>query len=283
MKKINLIFMLVALTLSAHAWLPADSVIITRMLSQAPAKATPLYFARCLKGKPYVAHTLEVNDTERLVVNVRELDCTTLVENAVAMTLCVRNDQRTFADFRHWLTLLRYRRGQLDGYPSRLHYFTDWINDNVAMGLVSEVVNDGVPFSGVQTISVNYMSEHPQQYKALKNHPEFVPVIAKQERRLTGQQYRFIPKSIIRSKAVNRQLVRDGDILAITCTKEGLDIAHVGVAVWKEDGLHLLHASSQQKQVIEDPLPLSTYLARHSSFTGIRVIRVQNSIDRVGE
>ncbi|MDE6688975.1 MAG: DUF1460 domain-containing protein, partial [Prevotella sp.] len=114
MKKINLIFILVALTLSAHAWLPADSIIITRMLNQAPAKATPLYFARCLKGKPYVAHTLEVNDTERLVVNVRELDCTTLVENAVAMILCVQNKQRTFADFRYWLTQLRYRQGQLD-------------------------------------------------------------------------------------------------------------------------------------------------------------------------
>jgi hypothetical protein len=54
----------------------------------------------------------------------------------------------------------------------------------------------------------------------------------------------------------------------------------VGVAVWHNDGLHMLHASSMKKKVIEDPLTLSAYLSKHPSFTGIRVIRVQSSTGR---
>lgn len=283
MKRLCLICLLSCLSLGFGLCQPADSTTVSRLLQQAPANASPLYFARQLKGKPYVSHTLEVNDREQLVVNLRELDCTTLVENAVALTLCVHAGQRSFADYRHWLTQLRYRQGRLDGYPSRLHYFTDWINDNVDMRLVSEVVSDAAPFSTVQTVSVSYMSAHASQYKALKNRPEFIPVIAEQEHRLTGQQHRYIPKREIKNTAALRAIVHDGDILAITCTKEGLDIAHVGVAVWHNDGLHMLHASSMKKQVIEDPLTLSSYLSRHPSFTGIRVIRVRSSIGRASE
>ena len=46
---------------------------------------TSLDFARRLKGRPYVASTLEVADPERLVVNLRGLDCATLVETASAL------------------------------------------------------------------------------------------------------------------------------------------------------------------------------------------------------
>ena len=280
MKRLCLIFLLAFLSLGSGICQPSDSITVCRLLQQAPADASPLYFARLLKGKPYVGHTLEVNDTEQLVVNLRELDCTTLVENAAALTLCVHAGQQSFADFRYWLTQLRYRQGHLDGYTSRLHYFTDWINDKVDMGLASEVVSNAAPFTAVQKVSVSYMSKHSDQYKALKAHPEFVPVIAEQEHHLTGQQHRYIPKREIKNTAALRNLVHDGDILAITCTKEGLDIAHVGVAVWHNDGLHMLHASSMKKKVIEDPLTLSAYLSKHPSFTGIRVIRVQSSTGR---
>ena len=36
----------------------------------------------------------------------------------------------------------------------------------------------------------------------------------------------------------------NGDIIAITTKMPGLDIAHVGIAEYKEGKLHLLHASS---------------------------------------
>lgn len=276
-----LLLLLTTLTLSTAAQQQlSDSALVVQMLTEAPADASPLHFACLLKGRPYVSHTLEVNDREQLVVNLRQLDCTTLVENAATMALCVASGRRTYADYCRLLTQLRYRQGRLEGYTSRLHYFTDWINDNVALGLVSDQATAEAPFTAVQTVSVDYMSRHPQSYRALKSHPEMVPTIAAQEQRLTGQKHRYIPKAQIRNTPALRKVVHDGDILAITCTKQGLDIAHVGIAVWHADGLHMLHASSLKKKVIEDPLTLSAYLKGHPSFTGIRVIRVQSSTDR---
>lgn len=252
-----------------------DSLFVVQTLKDAPAE--PLYFARKLLGRPYVAHTLEVNakGDERLVVNTRQLDCTTLVENVVALTLCAKNDKRRFEDFLYFLRQLRYRQGIIDGYPSRLHYFSDWIDDKTAMGMVSEVQQTTAPFTAVQTLNINYMSRHPQAYEALKAHPDFVATIAQQEKQLTGRQYRYIPKLMVRNTQAMRQAVLDGDIIAITCSKPGLDIAHLGFAVWRSDGLHLLNASSIHKKVVEEPMTLGQYLKKHQSHTGIRVIRVK--------
>jgi hypothetical protein len=71
-----------------------------------------------------------------------------------------------------------------------------------------------------------------------------------------------------------RQTIHDGDIIAITCNKKGLDIAHLGFAVWKKNGLHLLNASQLRKKVVEEPMTLYRYLQKHPSHTGIRIIRI---------
>ena len=250
-----------------------DSLTVVRLLSEAPG-ADPLWLARQLKGRPYVAHTLEVNDREQLVVNTRQLDCTTLVETVAALAICVKEKKRDFCSFCQVLRVLRYRAGRIDGYPSRLHYFTDWIEDNARMGLVKEVSSEGKPFTALQTVSVSFMSRHPEAYKALKAKPELVKVIARQEKQLTGRRYRYIPKSKVVDTKEMRETVHDGDIIAITCSKPGLDIAHLGFAVWRQDGLHLLNASQLHKKVVEEPMTLGQYLAKHPSFTGIRVVRL---------
>ncbi len=275
----------VTLCLAVHAkylgdvkQLPADSITICKLLAEArqlPASANlPLFFAQKFIGRPYVASTLEGDAQERLVVNTRQLDCTTLVENVVALTLCAQNKQYTYYAYKHALVDLRYRGGVIDGYPSRLHYFTEWITDNTKAGVVSEVQSPNPPFSAVQAVKVNFMSTHPQKYQALREHPEFVGAISKMEREVSGAKYRFIPKKYVGNKKFLRKAINDGDIIAITCNKKGLDIAHLGFAVWKKDGLHLLNASQLHKKVVLEPMTLYKYLQKHSSHTGIRIIRI---------
>ena len=255
-----------------------DSVFVTKMLEEArrlpDGTNLPLHFAQRFLGRPYVAHTLEVADPERLVVNTRQLDCTTLVENVTALTLCVRRKTFSFSDFKRTIQELRYRDGRLTDYTSRLHYFSDWINDNSRRGNVTDVSTKGAPFNAVQQLNINYMSRHPQSYAALKKHPAMVPVIAAQEVALTGRRYRYIPRAdVVDSKAM-RAAVHDGDIIAITCSKPGLDIAHLGFAVWRSDGLHLLNASQLHKKVVLEPMTLGEYLKKHPSHTGLRIIRI---------
>lgn len=256
-------------------WQEADSIKICRLLGQGSQQTTTLWLARQFLDVPYVAHTLEVNDHERLVVNTRQLDCTTLVETVTALKRCTRQGRKTFADYRQELQRLRYRDGRLTDYTSRLHYFSDWIDNKVSMGLVEEVQRPNPPFTAVQKLNINYMSQHPQSYKALKEHPQFVPVIRQQEEALTGRTYRYIPKAQVRNTQLLRQTVKDGDIIAITCSKAGLDIAHLGFAVWRKDGLHLLNASMLHKKVVEEPMTLYRYLQKHPTFTGIRIIRIK--------
>lgn len=253
----------------------ADSLKICRLLRDANKQTTTLWFARQFLNIPYVAHTLEVNPAEQLVVNTRQLDCTTLVETVTALTLCAHQGKRSWNDYLSTLRTLRYRKGKLDGYPSRLHYFSDWIADKTAMSIVKEIQSPNPPFSAVQHINVNYMSTHPDAYQALKAHPEWVSVIRQQEETLSGTTSRYIPKSALkRNTKALRQAVHDGDIIAITCNKKGLDIAHLGFAVWKKDGLHLLNASQIHKKVVQEPMTLYQYLQKHPSHTGIRIIRI---------
>ena len=259
---------------------PAYRIAIEAFLrdaKQQPAKTNfPLYFARKFLDVPYVAHTLEVNDDEQLVINVDELDCTTLVETVTALTLCAYRKEFTYAAYQNALRNMRYRDGVINGYPSRIHYFTDWIMSNQQAGIVSEIQQPNPPFTAVQTVKVSYMSEHPQSYKALKAHPEYVSEIRQMEQRLTGQKFRFIPKSEVKNTEAMRSAVHDGDIIAITCNKPGLDIAHLGFALWRKDGLHLLNASQLHKKVVEEPMTLYQYLQKHPSHTGIRIIRINH-------
>ena len=276
MNRFYLVFALLLIySLNGISQKESDSVFVERVLCEAPDSAGTLYFARLFQGRPYVAHTLEVNDVEELVVNTRQLDCTTLVENVVALSLCHQQGKRSFNDFCTTLQALRYRHGILDNYPSRLHYFTDWIMDKTEMGIVSEIQMKEAPFTALQTIKVNYMSLHPKAYKALAAHPEFIPQIVTQEKALTGKTFHYIPKSEVKNTNLLRSVVKDGDILAITCSKPGLDIAHLGFAVWRKDGLHLLNASMIHHKVVEEPMTLRQYLYKHPSDTGIRVVRLK--------
>ena len=258
----------------------ADSILIEQLLADGNAQKCDkgqdvLYFARKFLGKPYVAHTLELfPDDERLVLNTRELDCTTYVDIVVALTLCSRRGETTFRQFVHQLHMQRYWNGVCDGYPSRIHYFTDWMRDNSRLGFVAEIQSPNPPFTAVQTLKVNYMTTHPQSYVSLKRHPEYLPLIAEKERDLTGRKYRYIPTAQLADSRVLRNTVNDGDIIAITSLTPGLDIAHLGIAVLHDDGLHMIDASSRHKKVVEESITMQQYLRNRRNADGIRIVRL---------
>ena len=109
-------------------------------------------------GTPYVEKTLEVGDTETLVVNFGGLDCTTFVENVLAFSLMLKNQQQDFENFTENLETVRYRNGNLEGYPSRLHYFTEWIRNNEKKGLVKDITAE---LGGVELEkAINFMGTH---------------------------------------------------------------------------------------------------------------------------
>ena len=275
---VALVFSYVLMAQGKVTFLPSDSIKIEHLLSEAKEMSKEdnaiLYFARKFIDIPYIAHTLETKDKEHLVINTRQLDCLTLVETASALAICHMRGLSSFTDYCDILRLLRYRSGVTDGYPSRIHYFSEWITDNKAKGLVDNIEFSSIPFTAVGKVNVWFMGKHPERYSMLNGRTNDINAIREIENNINGQYFRFIPKDGITNNAVMRHTVRDGDILAIVTSIPGLDIAHVGIAVWHSDGLHLLNASSLHHKVIEEPMTLSEYMSKHRSQLGFRVVRL---------
>ena len=246
-------------------------------LLQLDAGANPvLYYARKLIGIPYVGHTLEGNEPEQLVINLHQLDCTTLVETVLALAKTRAGGGTALHEYAAKLTDLRYRGGQMNGYTSRLHYFDWWINDNIRRGNVAEV-SDTKQCNATFRVDNHYMTRHPDAYEHLKGRPERIDSIRMLEEAGNGGTFRYLPKEKTLLGKGELGFIHDGDVVAIVTSKDGLDYAHLGFAVWSKDGkLHLLNASSIHKKVVEEPKTIHQYLKEHPSFLGIRVLRLSS-------
>lgn len=260
-----------------------DSIKIVALLREArglPAKTNDvLFFAKKFIGIPYGAATLEKSDTERLIINLDLLDCTTYVDVVTSLTLCHRKGLSSFKDFCRYLQKIRYHRGLIDGYTSRNHYYSSWIQNAENQHLVHELTPadrpNVSPFTSVQRLNIYFMSKNSHLYPALVKHPEYIPLIRKSEEELTGRTVRYIPKKALGGPKYLLGMVQDGDILAMVTRKSGLDVSHLGFAVWGKDGkLHLLNASSLRKQVVLEPRTLQAYSNSQKLQLGVRVIRI---------
>ena len=253
-----------------------DSNRVEKWLNEAHAlpkdSCRTLHFAKQMLGVPYVAGTLDGNSSEELVIRTDALDCTTFVETVLALCIADRRDARSFAGFKKALTDVRYREGVLNGYASRLHYFTDWIRDNELMGFVKECTSEATCVQS-QELWLDFMSTHPDSYLPMKQDSSLVKEIALLEKNWQGVQVAYIPKDKLNLSSEELK-IKDGDILAITTNIKGLDVVHVGFAFWKSGKLHLLHASSIAKKVIEDPQSLYDYSKNKKAHTGVRAMRV---------
>ncbi len=217
-------------------------------------------------GAPYVAHTLETVP-EQLVINLREFDCTTFAENVLALSRTIKSKNPSFDQFAKELQFIRYHNGKIDGYPSRIHYFSDWIFENNIKKLVKDVSKEIAETR--YPLKVNFMSTHPGSYRQLSD-STLIPVIANQEKEISSRKMYFIPEEMIAEK---EHLLKDGDIAGITTNVKGLDISHVVILQRKDGRIHLLHASTSANKVILSEETLEDYLKNSKSATGIMVAR----------
>lgn len=247
-----------------------DYSIVAGKIFQTPAKEslnlTILDIAQQFLGKPYVAATLE-KSPEGLVLNLDEFDCYTLVENVLALSLAKHNPEAGLDVYREYLQLLRYRDGIIDGYASRIHYFTDWANQAIdndfLINITSEVGEE-------QSKHIDFMSKNRRLYPALVKDDKVWSLIVKTEEELNKQEFYFVPKEKFRTVEGD---IENGDIIAFTSTVNGLDVNHEGFAIRKNGKLHLLHASLDEKKVIISTETLEQYLNKIKKHSGIMIFR----------
>lgn len=253
-----------------------DSVKVVGVLNKVKALSSgenkTVFIAKQFLGVPYVASTLERGKEEQLIVNLHELDCTTFVETVTALAIASEKKNPDFNDFIAALQLVRYRDGKLDGYSSRLHYFSEWIQNNVDKGLIEDITSG----KGTSSLALNlfFMSTHADKYPRLINNSRNIEKIRETERNLEGREICYFAKADLNNPQIVKN-IKNGDLIAIVTNIKGLDIAHVGITTYKNGELHLLHASSKYMKVVIEGVNIYSQLKDNKTQTGVRVMRIK--------
>ncbi|WP_229599003.1 N-acetylmuramoyl-L-alanine amidase-like domain-containing protein [Runella sp. CRIBMP] len=239
-----------------------------RIPPKATQAKTALHIAESFLGKPYVAHTLE-KTPEALVCDLQNFDCYTFVESVLALTLTQKASGR-YDEYQSFLQKLRYRKGKITGYGSRLHYFLEWKHQAVAQGWLVDVTES---LGGLKIQpTIQFMTTHRGFYPAL-NDEKTLAEIQNAERQLSQIPWFYIPKNKV---AAIESKLQDGDIIGITSGIAGLDFNHEGFVVRKGARAYLLHASSDLKKVTLSAEPLADYLAKIKKHSGVVVLRIND-------
>ncbi len=222
-------------------------------------------------GSPYVAHTIEGFQNEPLVLNFSAFDCTTFVENSLSLyhlqyenLEVVATEENHLKTYAQLLEDIRYRNRERAGYTSRLHYFTEWIQNNEKKGYVFDITED----LGGSTIekTLDFMSSHRSSYSALEDDRIFEDWV-EIEKELNPMRFAVLGLDAIKTAAIE-----EGDIIAFATNIDGLDVTHTGIAIEKNKKIHLLHASSSGSVVISKK-PLYKFAQGINRCTGIIIVR----------
>jgi hypothetical protein len=253
------------------AFAPSDSVIFLEKQKTASPETTlsakTLAVAQSFLGTPYATGTLDVNVTEQLVVNLRQLDCWTLVENSLAIAQTGDGD---FETYQSHLQQLRYWGGTVSGFGSRIHYFSGWLLQAEKNGHLRDLTKDmgGIPYRK----KISYITARPDKYPQIRKADNF-RAVQSAEKRINAHAWHYIPKAKV---AAMEHLIQEGDIIMLTSIKKDLDIAHQGFAVRRNGRIHLLNASSLSKRVVISKQTLTQYLASQKGQSGIMVARLKD-------
>ena len=90
------------------------------------------------------------------------------------------------------------------------------------------------------------------------------------EKNLSRRNFTIIDKNKVSARI---KTIQTGDIIAFATDAEGLDVAHVGFALWQGKSLYLLHASSKEGAVVISKKTLAAYLKSNKNYTGIIIAR----------
>ena len=228
---------------------------------------TILQIGETFLGLPYEGGSLE-GPEEKLVCKLDAFDCYTFVENVMAISMAKHSSKPTFDNYLNILQDLRYRNGNIDGYASRIHYFTDWAKTAEK----NNYLKDLSPILGVKMDKqINFMSQHRNLYPSFAKDDKILGEIVLMEKNLANKTLFHIKKEDF---AAHESAIKTGDIVAFTSTVAGLDVNHEGFAVKKNGKLYLMHASIEKKKVIVSEETIQQYLNRIKKHAGVMMLRI---------
>ncbi|MEL6927998.1 MAG: N-acetylmuramoyl-L-alanine amidase-like domain-containing protein [Cyanobacteria bacterium J06600_6] len=222
--------------------------------------------AEQLLGAEYQAGLLDQTTHETLVVSLQQFDCLLFIETVLAIANNIALQDRSYQALRNKIEEQRYWQGKINGYCSRLHYFSDWIEDNQKRGNITNITQR---LGGVNiTKQLNFMTNHRDSYANLAKSDRNFKCISRVEDSLSTT-FNYIPTQKI-SQTYSQ--LQPGDIVGVATKIEGLDFTHTGFVYQQPNGkMGLIHASPAGQVVIAPDL--QNYIQNVPQAIGIVVSR----------
>ncbi len=222
--------------------------------------------AKQFLGRPYKANLLDQSQQETLVVSLKQFDCMLFIETVLAIARGVAVQDYSYRTFVDRIREQRYRNGEINGYCSRLHYFSEWLLDNEKRGTVKNIGQGlkSVPLNK----KLNFMSRHRNKYPRLVDDVTYNCRV-ETEAKLGEIKLNYIPTNQLH-QAYGQ--LHSGDIVAVATDIPGLDVTHTGLVYRHSDGsIGFIHASPIGEVTIARDL--QRYVSRVESAIGILVAR----------
>jgi len=221
-------------------------------------------------GLPYKSGLLDEPEEETLVVTLESTDCVIYVEMSLALAMTVQQKRVSYKAFKENLKALRYRNRQINGYYSRLHYFSDWLYTNQRKGYLSILFQDKeLPELG----PIEFMSKNRSQYAKLADSDSLIKLMKQRETYLETRSLYYIPVDKIQRYSEN---MKTGDVLAFVTNIEGLDVTHTALVDKRKDSVGFYHASINDG-VKKSERTIREYVSDQSNVKGIIVARLHPS------
>ncbi len=227
-----------------------------------------LHTVKSFKGTPYEGYGHDPIGPERLIVKTDQLGCVSLIELSLAIArvaYCGDNSPKTVLEE---IQKMRYRGGQIMGFPSRLHYFSEWLDQAIDNHILADRTMD----LGGRTMSkeFNWVTAHKNLYPPVTIKENRL-ALREVEKNLSQKRFPVIPQNEI---AAIEPLLNEGDLIAIITEKQGIIVSHVGMVTLLGQKRHIFHASSHLKRVGISSYTISNYVHSKNERIGIRVSRV---------
>lgn len=226
-------------------------------------------------GAQYKANLLDGSTDETLVVSLDKFDCVLFIETVLAIARGVAVQDYSYEKFVDRIVEQRYRDGLLNGYCSRLHYFSEWIFDNEKRGNIAEIAPQ---IGGIRlNKKLNYISKNRPRYAPMANNDANYQCFLDMEAKLDGLTINYIPLPQIRR--IYGQL-QPGDIIGVATNINGLDVTHTGLVYKNRNGsMGFIHASPNGTVRVSHDLQV--YVGNVRNAIGILVARPNDPRQRL--
>lgn len=256
---------------------PADTVKAAEMLSALRSdqdRQTGHLAARgalMLCGTP--SGTAPDNDSVATVkVDFSAIDRLGVLNTSLALAKGAQSQLGRWQDYGEAMVEVSRRRGVDKGFPSKMIYGADWINDNVYRGNVTELTERYSSSNIFKTKSLDAVSYNRQDYPAMADSTVYEAV------RMVEMGFRTHKIPHLKKETINKKEIlsamKDGDIIMMLGPDIRYDLYDCGIVVVRDDGPHLVHVSASEGKVVEEADPLPRYFKKENQyFYGYRWLR----------